>query len=192
MCLSILLNTNMTFEESIAKFNLGELPITQLPKIALNAVMSGLESESLIILAGMNENDNSLEIQQYLDNVIKELGLKSYHSIDAAFILANSYINSFKKGEINISQCIYNIKNECWDNCRDQIDSIEYLYDGIQFHEIIGPWYEYDEIDEHTDWVKKSNKSISQIRKDFEKELSSLISIWQEEFLSTKLTKLYS
>lgn len=97
----------MTLEASIAKFNLGELVISQFPKIAVEALKSGVESESLVILAGMNDKDNSFEIKEYLDCVIKELGIVSHKSLQAAFVLADAYIDSFKKEEIDIIECIY-------------------------------------------------------------------------------------
>lgn len=79
----------MTIEESIAKMNLGELAISQIPVIALDWLKSGKQSESLVILAGMNENDNYFEIKQYLDKALDELGVKSHFDLEAAYILAN-------------------------------------------------------------------------------------------------------
>ncbi len=83
----------MSIQEAIAKLNLGELSISQIPQIAFEEVMSGIESESLLILAGMSESDNSFEIKYYLDNTIDELDIKSYFGLEAAFILANYYVN---------------------------------------------------------------------------------------------------
>lgn len=177
----------MKLEESIAKFNLGELVISQFPKIALETLQSGIESESLVILAGMNDRDNSFEIREYLDYVIEELGIVSYQSLEAAFVLANAYIESFKKNKIDVIECIYRIKNECWDNCPNLISSNEYLFDGIQFHQIIGTWYQYYEIDGWTEWVKKSGKGINELKAEAEKDLEKLILEWQTEFLERKL-----
>ena len=177
----------MNLEASIAKFNLGELVISQFPKIALEAIKTGVESESLIILGGMNDRDNSFEIKEYLDCVIKELGIVSHKSLNAAFILANAYIESFKNKELDVIECIYRIKNECWDNCRNEIKSDEYLFDGIKFQKIIGPWYEYCDIDEWTDWVKNSDKTLSEIKNEMEKDLEKKIVEWQSGYLNDKL-----
>ena len=180
----------MTIKESIAKLQLGEITLREFPKIALKAIESGIESKSLLILAGMKSTDNEFEIKEYLDNVIDELSITIQESLGSAYILANSYVNSYKKGEFNIIQCIYNIKNECWDNCQNKIDSIDYLYDGIKFEKIIGPWFEYNEIDQFTDWVKKSNKSLYQIKKEIEKDLETKVLNWQFEFLKDKIDNL--
>jgi len=114
----------------------------------------------------------------------------SHKSLNAGFILANAYIELFKNKEIDVIECIYNIKNECWDNCQEEIVSDEYLLDGIKFEKIIGPWYEYYEIDEWTDWVKKSDKSLSQIKTEIKMELEKLILEWKSEFLDGKLREL--
>ena len=177
----------MNLEAYIAKFNLGELVISQFPKIAMEALQKGINSESLLILAGMNDRDNPFEIKQYLDQVIEELGIASHKSLNAAYVLSNAYIESFKNEEVDIIECIYSIKNECWDNCQNEIISDRYLFDGIQFQQIIGSWYEYNEIDEWTDWVKRSGKSVTEIKNGIEKDLKKMIIDWQTEYLKDKL-----
>ena len=144
----------MNLEEAIAELNLGASTISQMPKIALECIMSGKESESLLILAGMSETDNSFEIRQYLDQAINELSIKSNTGLEAAYVLANYYVIRLQNKNIDIIDAITKIKNDCWNNCEMLIDSNKYLYDGIQFHGIIGFWYEYMEIDENTEWVK--------------------------------------
>lgn len=187
---SLIFNQQMTLEESIAKLNLGELSLSQFPRIALQSLEKGLESESLLILAGMNDRDNIFEIREYLSSTLKELSVKSYESLDAAYILANCYVNKVKSGELNIIDGISRIKNECWDNCQNLIDSNEYLYDGIQFERIIGAWYEYYEIDEQIQWVKETDASSDEIKLKIEKDLIEFLLKWQDEFLNKELERL--
>lgn len=80
-----------------------------------------------------------------------------------------------------------NVFIECWDNCRNEIKSDKYLFDGIKFENIIGPWYEYYEIDEWTDWVKNSGKSVIEIKDEIEKDLEKMLIEWQSEYLNDKL-----
>jgi len=61
----------MNLEASIAKLNLGELSITQFPKITIEALIAGKDSESLNKLAGMSAIDNPIIIEQYLNKAIK-------------------------------------------------------------------------------------------------------------------------
>lgn len=180
----------MTIEESIAKLNLGEMSISQFPAIAMIQLENGVESESLIILAGMSEKDNSFEIKEYLNKVIDELQVKEYKSNSAAFVLANFYVQEYKSGKTSINEAISKIKNDCWENSNVEIKSTKYIYDSIKFGKIIGTWYEYNEIDEHTDWIKRSKKSISQIKAVMEEELINGLLQWESEFLKSKLAEI--
>lgn len=180
----------MTIEESIAKFNLGEVSLSQFPAIAMNQLENGIESESLIILAGMSEKDNPFEIKEYLNKVIDELHVNVYESNDAAFVLANFYVQEYKSGMTNINEAISKIKNDCWENSNVEIESTKYIYDSIQFGKVIGTWYEYNEIDKHTDWVKRSKKSVSQVKSEMEEELISDLLLWESEFLKNKLAEI--
>lgn len=180
----------MIFEEYIAKLNLGELSVSEFPAIAWKLIEEGTESESLIILAGMHHLDNKFEIHYYLNCAIDELEIMSPQSLDAAFILANAYVNKVKSGELNVIEAISLIVNQCWDNCNDQIESKKYLYDGVNFEEIIGPWYEYSEIDEYTQWIKYSRKTLDQVKCEIENELNDALVKWQEKFLNAELMKI--
>ena len=55
----------MNFKELLADYYLGNRLTSQLPEIALKGIQEGIESESLVILAGMNRNDNQHEIAHY-------------------------------------------------------------------------------------------------------------------------------
>jgi len=180
----------MTLEVSIAKFNLGEMSITQFPKIAMEQIENGIESESLIILAGMGEKDSAFEIKEYLDAAIDELNITIYKSNEAAYILANYYVQECKNGNLHINEAIYKIKNECWESDLVKITSEKYIYDSIKFEKIIGSWYEYNEIDEFIDWVKKSKKSIPQINEELEEELYNNLLHWENNFLKSKLEQI--
>jgi len=180
----------MTIEESIAKLNLGEMRLSQFPVIAMSQLENGIESESLIILAGMSKKDNSFEIKEYLNKVIEELNVSVYKSNDAAFILANFYVQEYKSGKTNINEAISRIKNDCWENSNVEIENTKYIYDSIKFEKVIGTWYEYNEIDEHTDWVKRSKKSFSHIKVEMEEELISDLLLWESEFLKNKIAEI--
>ncbi len=101
-----------------------------------------------------------------------------------------SDVNQLRNNELNTIEAIAKIKSECWDNCESSIKSKKFLYDGVQFHKIIGPWYEYLEIDEHTEWIKTSNKSLVNIKSKMEDELTIELVKWQDSFLNDKIAKL--
>ena len=82
----------MNFIESISNFILENLSTKDLPKIGIIALNENIESESIYILAGMNENDNSFEINQYFESSINELKIKLPTKIEAAKILTRYYL----------------------------------------------------------------------------------------------------
>jgi hypothetical protein len=82
----------MNFQEKIANYVLGNLTRRHFPDIALTALNHGVESESLLILAGMSVEDNSFELEQYFKASLKELGIMLPKSLDAAKILLSFYL----------------------------------------------------------------------------------------------------
>lgn len=177
----------MDLEIGLAKYNLGELSMSEFPDIALKLVESGIESDSLLMLASMPRNSSSWELQPYVEAAIDEMNLKTYSSLEAAYVVANYYVELFKKGELSIFAVIYKIKNECWDNCHDVIINSKYQLDGVGFEAIIASWYEYMDADESTEWIQTSEKSLSEIQSELEKELEVLVLEWQETFLAPLL-----
>lgn len=83
----------MNFEQKIANFRLGNLEAGQFPDIAITAINEGLSSESLFILAGMNDRDNTFELRQYFNQSIIELEVILPNLIDSAYILMKYYLH---------------------------------------------------------------------------------------------------
>ena len=82
----------MNFQEKLADYVLGNLTRSHFPDIALTALSLGIESESLLILAGMSDRDNTFELQKYFDGSLRELGISLPNKIEAARLLLNYYL----------------------------------------------------------------------------------------------------
>ncbi|MGB4849614.1 MAG: hypothetical protein WBP41_16945 [Saprospiraceae bacterium] len=63
----------MTFKEKIIDYILGNIHASQLPDIAMTGLLENLESDSLIILAGMTQNDDAVEKETYFNRAMMEL-----------------------------------------------------------------------------------------------------------------------
>ncbi len=85
--------SSMTFNEKIADYVLGNRTRTQYPNIALSALEEDLESESLLIICGMTEEDNSYELEQYFNNMLGELEVQLPTKLEAANTLISYYLN---------------------------------------------------------------------------------------------------
>ena len=64
----------MTFREQIVKYVTGNMTTNQLPDIGVSGLEEGLDSPSLRILAGLSENENFFQIDNYFKQTLEELG----------------------------------------------------------------------------------------------------------------------
>jgi hypothetical protein len=104
----------MNFRQLLADYYLGNKSTSQLPEIALKGIQEGIESDSLLILAGMNGNDNQHEINQYFKHAEIELNIKEFPPLESANILLKFYLNKMVKNPDEayklmgkIHNCIY-------------------------------------------------------------------------------------
>lgn len=65
----------MNFAEQAAAYILGRLTYTDLPNIAKTAIEEGYKSESLFILAGIENNESAFVKDKYWQKAIRELNL---------------------------------------------------------------------------------------------------------------------
>lgn len=109
----------MNFIESISNYVLENISTKDLPKICEIAITEKLESESIYILAGMNEKDNSFEILNYFDKALSEINIKLPNKEEAAKILTAYYLkeiiqNPYFAFDIMTKIDIYVYKNINW------------------------------------------------------------------------------
>ncbi|MBK8242570.1 MAG: hypothetical protein IPK88_04025 [Saprospiraceae bacterium] len=104
----------MNFKEKISNYILGNISNSQLPEIGLIGLKENLESESLVILAGMNENDNSFEIEEYYKRALAELNFAEPNKIEAAKILLIHYLNKMISNPNQVFKFMSNIDNEIY------------------------------------------------------------------------------
>lgn len=157
----------------------GNLTTSQLPEIAILGLKEGLESESLLILGSLSKNDNSFEINQYFEKMIKELDIELPERRRAAIIYAQGIIDDILTGETEIIEGIYEIKNKAIDSFDFFSESQKYCYDSIGFEKIYGLFDEYFEVKEcGSSWNKrKKGKLTSEIKSELFNELKK----WEEK-----------
>ena len=113
----------MNFRQLLADYYLGNKSTSQLPEIALKGIQEGIESDSLLILAGMNQNDNLHEINQYFKHAETELNIKELQPLESANILLEYYLNIMVKNPNQAYELMDKIHNN--------------IYTNIKFEEII-------------------------------------------------------
>ncbi|WP_413533779.1 hypothetical protein [Empedobacter brevis] len=127
----------MNFIESVSNYVLENLAVKDLPKISIIALSENIKSESIYILAGMSENDNSFEILQYFNNSLDELNIKLPSKIESAKILTKYYLTEIVTNPNEAFEIMIILDNEVykqidWENCNSKYIGeelkIEYLY----------------------------------------------------------------
>jgi hypothetical protein len=169
----------LNFNQQIAKYVTGNLTTSQLPEIAIEGLQEGLDSDSLLILAGLSKNDNPFEIQEYFEKSLKELNIKLPEKRQAAIIYAIGLIEEIKKGKLEIIKGVYEIKNNAIDSYDFFYESNKYCYDSIGFEKIYGLFDDYFEVKEcgHQWNEKKKGKMTEEIKSELFSELLS----WKEK-----------
>jgi len=102
----------MTFKEKVARYIIGLYSYSHMPEIALTALEEGIESESLLILAGMNDKDPTYERQKYFDNGIEEINFTYPNKKEAGFILLKYNLEQMVKNPDSAFEIMQRIENE--------------------------------------------------------------------------------
>jgi hypothetical protein len=99
------------FRQEILNFILGNSSTSNLPQIGLIGLNEGFESESLIILAGLSQTDNSFEIERYFKDSMSELDIvlpdKKTASIELAQFFADMVIERKIEPILGVSKMIH-------------------------------------------------------------------------------------
>jgi hypothetical protein len=167
----------VNFRQQISNYILGNLTTSDLPKVALIGLEDGLDSESLIILAGLGENNNAFEINSYFNKVIDELGIQIPDKKTAALEIIRYYADLIKSKLIDPYLGVEKIVQEVFYKTDFFDDSKEYVYDCIGFERIYGLYDTCCEL-EAADRPWDRNKTNQELIEGFKKELIIEIEKW--------------
>ena len=90
----------MDIKLAIAYWKLGNLPSEDLPKIAMQALESGLDSQSLRVLAG-EQNKEMSTLSPLFEKCVKELNIPVPTNKESVFIIARHYAQQITSSKIN-------------------------------------------------------------------------------------------
>lgn len=169
----------MTFKQYIADYVTGNLTTSQLPKIGLAGLEQGMNSNSLTILAGMSDNDNLHEIEDYFKKALTELEIKLPDKREAALELAKYYADEIIIGKIDPVDGVNKIIHKALDSYDFFNESKEYAMDSIGFQKIYGLYWTYDDLSE-TDHSWSKEKTNKEIMKEVKDDMIREIRMWRE------------
>ncbi len=167
------------FRQEILNFVLGNNTICDLPRIGLIGLNEGLDSESLIILAGLSETDNSFEVEQYFKSSISELNLvlpdKKSASIELSQFFADLVIDRRLDPILGVNMMI----RKCFDHC-DFGESEKYAMDNIGFEAVYGLYWNFDDL-KNADRPWDKNKPNSQLMIEIKEEIINELIKWRNK-----------
>ncbi len=130
----------MNFIQSISNFILENLSTKDLPKVGIIALNEHIESESIYILSGMNENDNSFEILQYFDKALEELKINLPEKLEAAKILTKYYLRKIIQNPDKAYEFMYKLDNEVYKQIDWKENGQKYLGEELNIEHLF-TWY---------------------------------------------------
>jgi len=101
----------MLFYKYICEYILEEISINQLINVALECVSNGIESDSMYILAGLNEKDE-YDILKYYKLALKELNIEEPTKFEAVKHLIKYYCNQLTNKNITPETFLHKIVRE--------------------------------------------------------------------------------
>jgi len=85
----------------VSEYVIGKFNYHRLPEIALETLADGFDSESLRILAGLDENSSEHDIKYYFNRKVKELGYSVPEIQDAIWFLIGNAAHKIVRREID-------------------------------------------------------------------------------------------
>jgi hypothetical protein len=170
----------MTFNQLLAKYVTGNLPTDQLPNIGIVGIEEGLDSPSLLILAGLGKNEALYEIEHYFNRTIEELKIELPDKRKASIELASAIIDEILLNEKDLVVGLREIRDQVLYNYDFYSESKNYCYDSIGFEKIYGLYDSFEDLST-VDYSLQLLKSNKQLMSELKAELLSELKTWNEK-----------
>ena len=143
-------------------------------------IEEGLDSPSLLILAGLSKNESLYEIEHYFKRTIEELKIELPDKRKASIELASAIIDEIHAGEKDLIEGLREIRNQVLDSYDFYTESKNYCYDSIGFEKIYGLYDSFEDLS-NADYSWQLHKSNKQLMAELKEELLTELKIWNEK-----------
>ena len=168
----------MTFKQKLANYVLGNFTAKDLPDIAMTGINEGLESESLLILAGFLKNENGHEILSYVKKALFELNIELENKKEAAIEMLAYYSTEILESRLGIFQGLHIIYESVLNNSYSSSESTFLPTDNLDFDKFSELYWEIE--------MCLDDAYIFENRKDLILETEEKISKELKNWLATK------
>jgi hypothetical protein len=168
----------LKFKQLIAKYYFEQYPSDNLQDIALKGLEEGLDSPSLCILAGLEENETPSIIDHYFEQTLIELDIQLPRSKKEALEYAASIIDEMCAGNLNVVEGTYDIMVNVLERFSIIGEDKFYYCDSIGFEKAYGLYFTYDDLSK-ADYDWQPGKSNQQLMTEVEKHLLDELKNWK-------------
>jgi hypothetical protein len=153
--------------------------MSQLPEIAMIGLQEGIDTPSLLILAGLNENEYSSIIEEYFRKTLTELNIILPDKRQAALEYALAVTDEIIEGKKEIIKGTQEIISNAIYSYDFYSETKEFCYDSIGFEHIYELFDTYDEL-LNADRPWKRNKTNEELMNEVKEELLIELKKWKD------------
>lgn len=160
-----------------ARYRLGVASCVDLVKAAEAALSSGLESQSLVFLAG-EANPALQDVAPLFERTLRELGMDVPDEAKACWIVIRHHMERIVEREVEPLDGVRAILNEVFDRAGLDGQSKQFLGDSHDLHRVLGNFYGVDDIRDRPAEVSVNGKYGEEATAEVEEHLRELASRW--------------
>jgi hypothetical protein len=167
----------MNFKQLIAKYATGNIPADQIPQLGVAALLEGIDTPSICILAGLDKNENAFVKEHYLKLALNGLNMVMPDKRHAALEYACAIADEIISGEKELIAGVSDIKNKAIDSYDFWSENKKYVYDSICFETVYGL---YDDLQNDLIYVN-GDKSREELIIEVKTQLFDELIKWKEK-----------
>jgi hypothetical protein len=165
----------MNFFCRIAAYVLAEKPTAEMPEIAVQGLQEGIESPSLIILAGTQGGESPFVIDENFSKLLQELNITFIlEKRQAAMFMAKCVAFDIINNTMDAYEGCKTLFNEIVDFLDVEEKAGTYAFEGIGLHQVYGDYVTIDDLRNATySWMgtKTNEQLIDESKQSIKTEL---------------------
>ncbi len=167
----------MNFRQHVAKYVTRNMTSSQLPALGVIGLEEGLDTPSLLILAGLGANESHFTITQYFKLSLEELQITLPDERTAALEYALAVVDDIVKGEMDIIEGMEEVVFKALYSYDFHSENRIYVFDSIGFEKSYGLLGTYDDLC-NADKPWQPEKTNQQLMTEVKDELLEELKQW--------------
>jgi hypothetical protein len=160
---------DMDLYRTICDFELGNLSTEEIPKKILDSLDDNSDSVSLLILAGLSsEQYNYFEVIKYYEKALEEIGIVKPDKYQAALYLALCICKDLLSKVITPEEFLKEIMTKVYHKTWNEFNSYKFVGDYLGLQQIIGTYYEIDDLKNELIQYKKCFNRKDELKKELQ------------------------